>query len=148
MTNRLLQRACFWLGGPTEFDSENPKMRGHELEELCERLGCRVVKVCEVDESVPGKTFREQLQIMLEDARDDKFDILVVSSLDQFAGGDDRAINRIIAAFQDRQVRFYSCAEPFLDIVGPFAGLLDPLLAWVAQQEIIRERKTVTLGTK
>ena len=139
MTNERPQRAYLWLGYFTDDDDEDRKMRRAGLEEACQRLGWRIVKVCEVEESAPGKTFRDQLQAMLEDARDGKFDVLVVWSLDQFATGRKWLINRIIAALRDLHVRFYSCSEPFLDIDGPFAGLLEPLLDWVAQQEKIRE---------
>ena len=129
------QRACLWLGYFTDFDGEDPKMRRAGLEEVCQRLGWRIVKVCEVEESAPGKTFRDQLRAMLEDARDGKFDVLVVWSLSQFPNGRRWSINRFIAGLQDWGVRFYSCSEPFLDIAGPFAGFLEPLLDWLAEQE-------------
>ena len=105
MTDDRPQRAYLWLG--SDLDGEDPKMRRLGLEEVCQRLGWRIVKVCEVEESVPGKTFRDQLQIMLEDARNGKFDILVVSSLDQFATGRKWLLNRIFAALQNLHVRFY-----------------------------------------
>ena len=129
------QRAYLWPGYFTDFDCEDPKMRRAGLEEVCQRLGWRIVKICEVEESAPGKTFRDQLRAMLEDARDGMFDVLVVWSLSQFPNGRTWSIDRLIKALQDWGVQFYSCSEPFLDIDGPFAGFLEPLLNWVAQQE-------------
>ena len=139
MTGERPQRAYLWLGNFTDFDGEDPKMQRAGLEEVCQRMGWRIVRVCQVEESTPGKTFRDQFQSMLEDARDGKFDVLVVWSLEQLATGRKWSISHIITGLQDWGVRLYTCSEPFLDIDGPFAGLLEPLLDWVAQQEKIRE---------
>jgi len=135
MTNKRPQRACLWLGCPVDFEGEDSKNLQAELKGVCSRLDWQIVRVCHVEESTPGKTFRDQFQLMLEDARDGKFDVLVVWSLGQFSDGRRSSIIRIIAGLQDWGVRFYSCSEPFLDIDGPFAGLLEPLLDWVVEQE-------------
>ena len=135
MTNKRPLRACLWLGCPADFEGEDSKDPWSELEEVCGRLDWQIVRACQVEETTPGKTFRDQFQSMLEDARDGKFDVLVVWSLSQFPNGRRWSIIRIISGLQDWGVRFYSCSEPFLDIDGPFAGLLEPLLDWVAQQE-------------
>ena len=55
-------------------------------------------------------------------------------------------MSRIMAAFQDWKVQFYSYSEPFLDTTGPFAGFLIPLFAWLARQESIRKGRAVRLG--
>ena len=140
------QRAYLWLGYFTDFDGDDPKMRRAGLEEVCQRLGWQIVKVCEVEESAPGKTFRDQLRAMLEDARDGMFDVLVVWSLIQFPNGWRWSINDLIKALQEWDVRFYSCNEPFLDIAGPFAGFLDPLLDWLAEQEEYGDGRQRELG--
>jgi putative DNA-invertase from lambdoid prophage Rac len=105
-----------------------------------------VVKEYEVEESAYGKKPRQQFQAMLEDARKGRFDVLVVWSMDRFSREGEWSVTKVIGAFQDWDVQFYSFNEPFLDTTGPFAGFLIPLFAWLAHQESLRKGRAVKLG--
>ena len=146
MTTERPQRACLWLRVSTDSKGQDPALQRADLEQVCGQRGWEIVKVCEVEESAFGKRPREQFQAMLEDARRGKFDILVTWSMDRFSREGEWPVNRIMAALQDWNVRFYSYNEPFLDTTGPFAGFLIPLFAWLARQESVRKGKAVMLG--
>jgi DNA invertase Pin-like site-specific DNA recombinase len=117
-----------------------------DLEGICAQREWQIVKVYEVEESAFGKTPRQQVQAMLEDARKGKFDVLLVWSLDRFSREGEWSVSRIMASLQDWNVRFYSYNEPFLDTTGPFSGFLIALFAWLARQDSIRKGKAVRLG--
>jgi DNA invertase Pin-like site-specific DNA recombinase len=146
MTNNRPQRACLWLRVSTDSKGQDPELQRADLEVVCQQRGWQTVQVYEVEESAFGRTPRQQFQVMLEDARKGKFDVLVVWSLDRFSREGEWSVSRIMAALQDWNIRFYSYNEPFLDTTGPFAGFLIPLFAWLARQESIRKGKAVRLG--
>ncbi|MCH7663755.1 MAG: recombinase family protein, partial [Chloroflexi bacterium] len=77
-----------------------------DLERVCEQRGWEVVQVSEVEESAYGKKPREQFQVMLEDARRGKFDVLLVWSLDRFSrqGG---CVNFRISRNHDTVKRYF-----------------------------------------
>ncbi|MFC1944489.1 recombinase family protein [Chloroflexota bacterium] len=146
MDNQRLMRACLWFRVSTDSKDQDPELQRADLERVCEQRGWDIVKVYEVEESAFGKTPREQFQAMLEDARQGKFDVLVVWSMDRFSREGEWSVSRIMASLPDWHVQFYSYSEPFLDTTGPFAGFLIPLFAWLARQESIRRGRAVKLG--
>jgi DNA invertase Pin-like site-specific DNA recombinase len=145
MANRIT-RAAEWKRVSTEGRGQDPKIQQADLDRVCEQRGWTVVKEYEVEESAFGKKPREQFQVMLEDARRSKFDVLVVWSMDRFSREGEWSVSRVMSALQDRHVQFYSFNEPFLDTIVPFAGFLIPLFAWLAHQESLRKGRTVKLG--
>ena len=52
---------------------------------------------------------------MLEDARNGKFVMLVVWSLNRFSREGEWSVSQFMVTLQDWNVRFYSNSEPFLD---------------------------------
>ena len=83
------------------------------------------------------------LRDMLMDARGDRFDVLLVWSLDHFIREWDFIFHRMMVSLRGWNVRFYSYKEPFLDTAGPFADFLTPLFAWMARQESIHNTRAV-----
>ena len=138
--------AGLWLRTSTDNRGQDPKLQRTDLDNVCHQRGWNIVKVYEVEESAFGKKPREQFQVMLEDARKGKFQVLVVWSMDRFSREGEWSVSRIMASLQDWHVTFYSYNEPFLDTSGPFAGFLIPLFAWLARQESIRKGRAVKLG--
>jgi DNA invertase Pin-like site-specific DNA recombinase len=138
--------AGLWLRTSTDNRGQDPKLQRADLDHVCQQRGWNVVKVYEVEESAFGKKPREQFQMMLEDARKGKFQVLVVWSMDRFSREGEWSVSRIMASLQDWHVTFYSYNEPFLDTSGPFAGFLIPLFAWLARQESLRKGRAVKLG--
>jgi putative DNA-invertase from lambdoid prophage Rac len=145
MVDRVV-RAALWKRVSTEGRGQDPKIQQADLDRVCQQRGWAVVKQYDVEESAFGKKPREQFQIMLEDARRGKFDVLVVWSMDRFSREGEWSVTKVMASLQDWHVQFYSFNEPFLDTTGPFAGFLIPLFAWLAHQESVRKGRAVKLG--
>ena len=142
----MADRACLWLRVSTDSKGQDPELQRADLERVCLEKGWEIVQVYEVAESAFGKKPRDQFRAMLEDARQAKFDILVVWSLDRFSREGEWSVSRIMASLQDWHVRFYSYSEEFLDTTGPLAGFLIPMFAWLAHQESLRKGKSIQLG--
>jgi len=130
----------------TDSKGQDPALQRADLERVCQQRGWEIVQVYEVAESAFGKKPREQFAIMLEAARQARFDVIVVWSMDRFSRESEWSVTRVISMLQDYKVGFYSYNEPFLDTNGPFAGFLIPLFAWLAHQESVRKGKAVQLG--
>ena len=132
MTNERPHRASLWLGDCSDLDCWAANTRRADLEEVCGLFDWQIVGA-----------YEDQFQLMVEDARKGTFDVLVVWSLDRLTSATDWSMNRFTDALLDRHIRFYSSREPFLDTAGPFAGLLEPLMYWVALQERSHMRKAI-----
>lgn len=146
MTNNAPTRACLWLRVSTDNKGQDPSLQRADMEGLCQRQGWEIVQVYEVEESAFGKRPRQQFQRLMEEARQRRFDVLVVWSMDRFSREGEWSVSRMMAALQDWHVHFYSYSEPFLDTSGPFGGVLIPLFAWLARQESIRKGAATRLG--
>jgi DNA invertase Pin-like site-specific DNA recombinase len=145
MVDRVV-RAALWKRVSTEGRGQDPKIQQADLDRICQQRDWTVVKQYDVEESAFGKKPREQFQLMLEDARRGRFDVLVVWSMDRFSREGEWSVSKVMSSLQDWHVQFYSYNEPFLDTTGPFAGFLIPLFAWLAHQESVRKGRAVKLG--
>jgi DNA invertase Pin-like site-specific DNA recombinase len=70
------------------FNGQNPDVQTREIEEYCQRRGLEIFSVY-VDRGVSGKKdSRPQLNRMMEDAHQRRFDVIVVARFD----GSDRSL--------------------------------------------------------
>jgi len=143
ITSQGPQRACLWLKGPADSQNQDLESRRADLERVCEQLDWQVAIVFVVEEELFDQNTGQQFREMLLDARGDRFDVLLVWSLDHFIQDWDFTFYRMMVSLRSWNVRFYSYKEPFLDTAGPFADFLKPLFAWLARQESVPNTREV-----
>ncbi len=110
---------------------------------MCKQLDWQVATDYVVEEELLNRNTGEQFQEMLMDARGDRFDVLLVWSLDHFIRDWDFTFYHIMVSLRSWNVQFYSYKEPFLDTAGPFADFLAPLFTWLARQESVPNTREV-----
>ena len=113
--------------------NQDPSMQTRELKEYCERRGWQVFD-CYVDNGVSGKKdSRPQLNRMMQDAHERRFDVVVVWRFDRFA----RSVSHLIRAletFNSLGVQFVSLSEQ-VDTSTPMGKMVFTVLGAVAELE-------------
>ncbi len=112
---------------------QDPTMQTRELEEYCERRGWEVFD-CYVDNGVSGKKdSRPQLNRMVQDAHERRFDVVVVWRFDRFA----RSVSHLLRAlesFNALGIQFVSLSEQ-VDTSTPTGRMVFTVLGAVAELE-------------
>jgi DNA invertase Pin-like site-specific DNA recombinase len=107
-------------------EAENERLREH-----CWQQDWRIVRDYIDDEPGQRRAFRQ----LLSDSARRRFDVVVVSSLDQIPH--DRTIE--VFAHVDRLWRegvlFESCSEPQFRTSGPNGNLMAAIVAWIVRQD-------------
>ena len=113
--------------------AQDPTMQTRELEEYCQRRGWQVFD-CYVDKGVSGKKdSRPQLNRMMQDAHERRFDVVVVWRFDRFA----RSVSHLLRAletFNSLGVQFVSLSEQ-VDTSTPTGKMVFTVLGAVAELE-------------
>lgn len=113
--------------------NQDPSMQTRELKEYCERRGWQVFD-CYVDNGVSGKKdSRPQLNRMMQDAHERRFDVVVVWRFDRFA----RSVSHLLRAletFNSLGVQFVSLSEA-IDTSTPMGKMVFTVLGAVAELE-------------
>jgi DNA invertase Pin-like site-specific DNA recombinase len=113
--------------------NQDPSMQTRELKEYCERRGWQVFD-CYVDNGVSGKKdSRPQLNRMMQDAHERRFDVVVVWRFDRFA----RSVSHLLRAletFNSLGVQFVSLSEQ-VDTSTPTGRMVFTVLGAVAELE-------------
>jgi DNA invertase Pin-like site-specific DNA recombinase len=113
--------------------NQDPSMQTRELKEYCERRGWQVFD-CYVDNGVSGKKdSRPQLNRMMQDAHERRFDVVVVWRFDRFA----RSVSHLLRAletFNSLGVQFVSLSEQ-VDTSTPMGKMVFTVLGAVAELE-------------
>jgi len=119
-------------------ESQSPENQRSPLERMAESLGLIIVNTY-VDLASGGSSNRPQFQQMLKDARDRKFDIILVWSLDRFSREGMNCTLNYLSKLEEYNVGLKSLQESWLDTSDKGLGqLLIAIFSWVARQE--RER--------
>jgi DNA invertase Pin-like site-specific DNA recombinase len=112
---------------------QDPTMQTRELEEYCQRRGWAVFD-CYVDNGVSGKKdSRPQLNRMVQDAHERRFDVVVVWRFDRFA----RSVSHLLRAletFNTLGIQFVSLSEQ-VDTSTPTGKMVFTVLGAVAELE-------------
>jgi DNA invertase Pin-like site-specific DNA recombinase len=113
--------------------NQDPSMQTRELKEYCERRGWQIFD-CYVDNGVSGKKdSRPQLNRMMQDAHERRFDVVVVWRFDRFA----RSVSHLLRAletFNSLGVQFVSLSEA-VDTSTPMGKMDFTVLGAVAELE-------------
>src|SRR5258708_2793360 len=112
---------------------QDPSMQTRELEEYCQRRGWDVFD-CYVDNCFSGKKdSRPQLNRMMQDAHERRFDVVVVWRFDRFA----RSVSHLLRAlesFNALGIQFVSLSEQ-VDTSTPTGKMVFTVLGAVAELE-------------
>jgi len=112
---------------------QDPTLQTRELKEYCERRGWQVFD-CYVDNGYSGKKdSRPQLNRMMQDAHERRFDVVVVWRFDRFA----RSVSHLLRAletFNSLGVQFVSLSEQ-VDTSTPTGKMVFTVLGAVAELE-------------
>ena len=116
-------------------ESQNPENQREPLKNLANILGLEIVGDY-VDMASGGNSNRPQFQQMLKDARERKFDIILVWSLDRFSREGITNTLSYLEGLTKNNVALKSFQESWLDTSDQGVGkLLIAIMSWVAQQE-------------
>ena len=114
-------------------NGQNPAVQTREIEEYCQRRGFEIFKVY-VDKGVSGrKDSRPQLNTMMEEAHQRRFDVVVVARFDRFA----RSVSHLLRAletFNALGIQFVSLSEQ-VDTSTPMGKMVFTVLGAVAELE-------------
>jgi len=118
-------------------DQQTAENQRPELEQLASARQWRIGRWY-VDNAVSGRAaVRPAFDAMMGDARQGRFRVLLIWSLDRFGRNMVRTINDVIEL--DRLgVHVVSARESWLDSGGPARSLLLAVLSWVSEQEHAR----------
>jgi DNA invertase Pin-like site-specific DNA recombinase len=112
---------------------QDPTLQTRELKEYCQRRGWQVFD-CYVDNGFSGKKdSRPQLNRMMQDAHERRFDVVVVWRFDRFA----RSVSHLLRAletFNSLGVQFVSLSEQ-VDTSTPTGKMIFTVLGAVAELE-------------
>ena len=126
-------RAAIYARVSTLNGNQDPSMQTRELEEYCRRRGWHVFD-CYVDKGVSGKKdSRPQLNRMVQDAHERRFDVVVVWRFDRFA----RSVSHLLRAletFNALGIQFVSLSEQ-VDTSTPTGKMVFTVLGAVAELE-------------
>jgi DNA invertase Pin-like site-specific DNA recombinase len=114
-------------------NGQNPDVQTREIEEYCHRRGFEIFSVY-VDRGVSGKKdSRPQLNRMMEDAHQRRFDVIVVARFDMFA----RSVSHLLRAlemFNALRIQFISLADQ-IDTSTPTGKMIFTVLGAVSELE-------------
>jgi DNA invertase Pin-like site-specific DNA recombinase len=126
-------RAAIYARVSTLHGGQDPTLQTRELKEYCERRGWQVFD-CYVDNGFSGKKdSRPELNRMMQDAHERRFDVVVVGRFDRFA----RSVSHLLRAldtFNSLGVQFVSLSEQ-VDTSTPTGKMVFTVLGAVAELE-------------
>jgi DNA invertase Pin-like site-specific DNA recombinase len=126
-------RAGIYARVSTLNGSQDPSMQTRELEEYCQRRGWQIHDIY-VDNGFSGKKdSRPQLNRMMQDAHERRFDVVVVWRFDRFA----RSVSHLLRAletFGALGIQFVSLSEQ-VDTSTPTGKMVFTVLGAVAELE-------------
>jgi DNA invertase Pin-like site-specific DNA recombinase len=108
----------------------------HQLRGFAEKHGT-IYKVY-TEEVSGGKADRAQFKLLLLEAYQKKFDLVVFWRLDRFSREGTLATLKYLKELSDHGVNYKSFMEPYLDTLGPFADVIVSMLSTIAAQDLIK----------
>ncbi len=116
-----------------------------ELRDYCARQGWDIVREY-VDEDVRGKDRKPQLEALLLDAHQRRFDVTIFWALDRLTRAGVKDAIDILYRLTASGVDFVSFREPYLTSLGPFRDMVVGILATVANVETVRMSERIRSG--
>jgi DNA invertase Pin-like site-specific DNA recombinase len=114
-------------------DTENQL---HQLRAFAEQHG-NTYQVY-TDQESGGKANSTEFKLLLLEAYQQQFDLVVFWRLDRFSCEGALATLRYLKELKDHEVNYKSFTEPYLDSLGPFGDVIVSMLATIAAQDLIK----------
>ena len=122
---------------------------GNQLADLiswAERRGVEVVVTYKFQESAWKGAYQKQLTQVYQDAREGKFQILLIWALDRLSREGPLATLEIVHRLGNHGVSVASFQEPWLEVSGELRDLLLAIAGWVARMESTRRSERTKSG--
>ncbi len=129
-------RVAIYARVSTKDKGQDTENQLHQLREFAERHGT-IYKVF-TDQESGGKADRTEFKVLLLEAYQKKFDLIVFWRLDRFSREGALATLRYLKELKDHGVNYKSFTEPYLDSLGPFGDVIVSMLATIAAQDLIK----------
>ncbi|WP_201980326.1 recombinase family protein [Hymenobacter rubidus] len=129
-------RVAIYARVSTNDKGQDPENQLHQLRTFAEKHGT-IYKVF-TEEVSGGKADRLQFKLLLLEAYQKKFDLVVFWRLDRFSREGTLATLKYLKELSDHGVNYKSFMEPYLDTLGPFADVAIAMLATLAKQDLIK----------
>ena len=128
-----VSRVAIYARVSTANNAQDPTMQTRELEEYCQRRGWQVAG-CYVDNGIAGsKESRPELDRLMTDAHQRRFDGVLVWKLDRF-GRSLRHLVNALAEFESLGISFVSLRDN-LDLSTPSGRLMFQIIGAMAEFE-------------
>jgi DNA invertase Pin-like site-specific DNA recombinase len=133
-------RCAVYVRVSTTSHNQDPEMQLGDLRPFISARGWHLLEEPYVDRMTGSKEFRPALNRLMTDARQRKFDVLIVWKLDRFA----RSLKHLVTAiaeFESLGVQFVSLRDN-LDLTTPSGRLMFHVIGAMAEfeQSLIQER--------
>ncbi len=140
----MTTKCAIWLrvSGP----SQHAENQLPDLQALAERRGATVTEVYEVQASGWKGQHQRALSQLYADARQAKFEVVLVWALDRLSREGVAATLEIINRRARYKVRVISLQESWTEVEGPLQELLLSVVAWVARMESQRRSERTLAG--
>lgn len=139
-------RTAIYMRVSKNDESQNPQNQREPLLKLAQSLGLEVVEEY-IDMASGGNSNRPQFQKMLQNAKERKFDKILVWSLDRFSREGMSNTLHYLEKLSRSGIGLKSLQESWLDTSDKGMGqLLIAIMSWVAQQERIRISERTKAG--
>jgi DNA invertase Pin-like site-specific DNA recombinase len=138
----MIRAALYSRVSTADQDNENQLS---QLRQYCAKRGFIITSEY-VDTSSGGKADRIQLRLMLEEARQRRFDLLLFWSLDRLSREGVLTTLQYLQQLTNYGVNYQSYTEQYLDSLGPFRDAVLAILACIARQERVRISERTLAG--
>ena len=116
------------------------------LEQLSQQRGWQLIRTYQEQESAWKAGHQVELVRLLEDARKNKFDIVLCWALDRLSREGSLAILQLIDKLRRYGVKVISYQESWTEAPGELAEILYAIAGWVARMESQRRSERVKAG--
>ena len=129
-------RVAIYARVSTRDKGQDPENQVHQLRAFAEQHGT-LYKVF-TEEVSGGKSSRTEFKLLLMEAYQKKFDLVVFWRLDRFSREGALPTLKYLKELRDHGVNYKSFTEPYLDSLGPFGDVIVSMLATIAAQDLIK----------
>jgi len=140
----MIEKAGVWLrvSDPGQHaDNQLP-----DLQAWASRRGLEIVQVYELQESAWRGAHEKMLSQVYRDARQGKFQVLLIWALDRLSREGPLATLEIVHRLGNYGVTVASFQEPWLEVSGELRDLLLAIVGWVARMESNRRSERTKAG--
>ena len=129
-------RVAIYARVSTRDKGQDPENQVHQLRAFAEQHG--TIYMVFTEQVSGGKSDRSEFKLLLLEAYQKKFDLIVFWRLDRFSREGALPTLKYLKELRDHGVNYKSFTEPYLDSLGPFGDVIVSMLATIAAQDLIK----------